>query len=253
MKAFKNIDLSIHKGIATLKFNRPDQLNAMNGLMMNEIIEALKMIIGDDSLHLAVITGEGRAFMAGADIKEYGAQTDQEFIDFQNRGTLLYDLIENAPIPFIAAINGFALGGGFEIALACDMIVAAESAKIGLPEIHLGLIPGGGGTQRLLQKIGMNRVKEILMLGQSLTSDQLYNWGVVNLIIPDHLFNEKVTEFAEKICRRPSQSLNTIKQLLKPEFLEQPFERRITKEKEALYTLFHSPVAQGLIQSFGKK
>lgn len=145
MKSFKNILVSENASVATLTFNRPHLLNAMNREMMDEIIDALKLITENENIRVAVITGEGRAFMAGADIKEYAVQTGEEFKAFQNKGKELYQLIEEANIPFIAAVNGVALGGGFEIALACDFIIASDGAKMGLPEVHLGLIPGGGG------------------------------------------------------------------------------------------------------------
>src|SRR5690349_5773099 len=117
MKDYETIGLKLQDGIATLTLKRPEFLNAMNRQMMDEIIDALKMITNDSSIYVAVITGTGRSFMAGADIKEYALQTSEQFRSFQQKGITLYQLIENADIPFIAAVNGFALGGGFEIAL----------------------------------------------------------------------------------------------------------------------------------------
>jgi len=175
MTQYENIIFNIEDKIAWLKFNRPQQLNAMNSDMMNEIIDALKKIdaASADHIRVAVITGIGKAFMAGADIKEYASQTEAQFNDFQKNGRNVYTLIEENSKPVIAAINGFAFGGGLEIALACDMIVAAEGAKMGLPEILLNLIPGGGGAIRLAKKIGVNRTNEIVMGGKKSLADGL--------------------------------------------------------------------------------
>lgn len=253
MKNFKNIIVTENESVATLTFNRPHLLNAMNREMMDEIIDALKMITENENIRVAVITGEGRAFMAGADIKEYAVQTGEQFKAFQNKGKELYQFIEEANIPFVAAVNGVALGGGFEIALACDFIIAVESTKMGLPEVHLGLIPGGGGTQRLLQKIGMNRVKEMLMLGSAYTAQQMYDWGIVHKVASDNELNSSVNEMTDKLKRRPAQSLKAIKQLLKPNAVEQPFAQRIDKEGAEVYNLFYSPLAQDLINQFVSK
>lgn len=253
MENFKSIIVTYDESVATLTFNRPALLNAMNGEMMDEIVDALKCILGDNSVRVAIISGTGRAFMAGADIKEYATYTENQFKSFQEKGKQLYELIENAPIPFIAAVNGIALGGGFEIALACDLIIAAKSSVLGLPEVHLGLIPGGGGTQRLLQKVGMNRLREILLLGQSYDAMRMYEWGVVNTIVDDEDFSTAVSKTAEKLKRRPWQSLAAIKRLLNPSTLDLSFEERIQKEGEAVWELFSTETARELIASFVNK
>jgi enoyl-CoA hydratase/carnithine racemase len=253
MRMFDTIKLTIGNGLATLLFNRPDQLNAMNDRMMREIIEALKTIGADPSVAVAVVRGEGRAFMAGADIKEYAARTTTEFNHFQHQGTELYELIENSPVPFIAAVNGFALGGGFEIALACDLIIAAESARLGLPEVHLGLIPGGGGIQRLLQRTGLNRLKEIVLLGGSHPAHQFYDWGIVNAVVADDAFDALTEQWVEKLKRRPRQSVAALKELLRPASTELPFATRLDREKAALERLFLTPEAKKLIEAFTAK
>lgn len=253
MKQYDNISLDIADGMATLTFRRPSTLNAMNRAMMDEIIDALKTINGMRTVNVAVITGEGRAFMAGADIKEYAAQTDEAFRSFQENGLELYRLIEESHLPFLAAVNGFALGGGFEIALACDFIIASESSKFGLPEVHLGLIPGGGGTQRLLLRLGMNRVKEMLMLGGSYPAAIMKEWGIVSAVAPDNDFEATVLEWTNKLKRRPAQSIKTIKGMLQPDMLERMFRDRLAYEKDAVAKLFGSPLAAELIRSFTEK
>jgi enoyl-CoA hydratase/carnithine racemase len=253
MKEYNTIELSKHNGIANLSFNRPDLLNAMNRTMMDEIIDALESIVNDAAIRVAVITGKGKAFMAGADLKEYAAQTAEQFESFQQKGIQLYRIIENADIPFIAAINGFALGGGFEFALSCDFIIAAGSAKMGLPEVHLGLIPGGGGTQRLLQKVGLNRVKEMLLLGQAYPASHMHNWGIVNIVVEENAFMDAVNELAEKLKRRPAQSLTALKKMLQPTFIEQSFMNRLDSEGESVMELFYTPTARELIKAFTEK
>ena len=214
---YQYILFEVKDKIAWLTFNRPEQLNAMNSQMMNEIIHSLGEInIADPGqVRVVVITGAGKAFMAGADIKEYAQQTQGEFEDFQIKGHSLYSAIEDNTKPVIAAINGYAFGGGFEIALACDMIVAAEGAKMGLPEILLNLIPGGGGTLRLSKKIGVNLANEIIMTGRTVLAEEMYGHGLINYLYPKNSFIERVTEFAASFTEKEPDRLQAIKQLTK--------------------------------------
>lgn len=253
MNTFKTIKVEITDRIALLKFKRPEQLNAMNKQMMDEIIEAITWINANDEVFVAVITGTGRAFMAGADIKEYGNQTQEEFERFQEKGKQLYKSIENATKPWIAAVNGFALGGGFEIALSCDMILASEQAKMGLPEVFLSLIPGGGGTQRLIQKIGVNRVKEMLFFGGQYDAVTLYNWGVVNRVFSNDIFLSEVMNFAGKLSRRSTSSIVQLKRLANLSLTSVEFDERINNEAQTVKALFLNDEAQEAIKNFIKK
>jgi len=245
-----NISIHTMGTIATLTFNRPEHLNAMNRVMMDEIIEGIQSINTNQNISVGVLTGAGRAFMAGADIKEYGSQTAEEFDAFQLRGRALYESLETDPIPWIAAVNGFALGGGFEIAMACDFILASSEAKMGLPEVFLNLVPGGGGTQRLVQKIGINRVKEMLYLGGQYSAEQMCNWGIVNHIYDPEVFVDEVNKFAGKLSRRPKQSVSMLKKLAQLSLQPQSFKSKLEKEGKAVSELFHSPVAKKKIQDF---
>lgn len=253
MKTFKTIQLEVKDNIGVLKFNRPEQLNAMNRQMMDEIVEGIHRLNANDDCAVAVIRGEGRAFMAGADIKEYGSQTHKEFEAFQGKGKQLYEAIEKASKPWIAAVNGFALGGGFEIALSCDMIVAADSAKMGLPEVFLSLIPGGGGTQRLIQKFGINRVKEMLFFGGQFDAQTMYDWGVVNRVFSAESFIAKTMDFAGKLSRRSQSSIAQLKRLANLSLTAMPFEERINDEANTVKELFLNDEAQAAIQSFINK
>jgi enoyl-CoA hydratase/carnithine racemase len=253
MDKLRYIETDVRDGLGILRFNRPEQLNAMNREMMDAIIGALEALAADERVRVAVITGSGRAFMAGADIKEYAAQTPEEFADFRKKGMRLYELIECSGIPFIAAVNGFALGGGFEIALACDFIVAAETAVFGLPEVHLGLVPGGGGLFRLFQKTGLNRVKEAVLLGQSYTAAEMNSWGVVYKVVPENELMNQAEQLAEKLKRRPAQALKALKQMLRPVQTDQSFRDQMDEEGRVVFALFHTAAARELIQAFAKK
>jgi len=247
---YKHITVTFDQQIASLCFNRPDQLNAMNRSMMDEIIAGIQEINESEKARVAVITGKGRAFMAGADIKEYATQTPEEFKSFQARGKKLYESIENAPIPWIAAVNGFALGGGFEIALSCDMIFASENAKLGLPEVFLNLVPGGGGTQRLIQRIGINRAKELLFTGSQYTAKQFFEWGMINHIFPNETFETEVYKYAAKMTRRPAAALKQLKSLAHLSLSSNSFDQRLKIEQQAVSDLFYSVETKKAIQDF---
>ena len=251
---YEHIILDINNKIAWIKFNRPEQLNAMNALMMDEIIHALDFVDKADTseIGVVVITGAGKAFMAGADIKEYAQQTEAQFDAFQLKGHSLYAGIENNSKVVIAAINGYAFGGGFEIALACDMIVASAGAKMGLPEILLNLIPGGGGSLRLTKKIGINLTNEIVMTGRTLVAEEMHARGVINYIYPRENFIEKATEFAQTFAAQLPDRLLAIKQLT------QEAANGITpalqaKEAAALGKFYRSKEGQEKIQAFYNK
>ena len=251
---YQHILLDIKNKMAWITFNRPEQLNAMNAMMMDEIIHALDVVDKADSkeIGVVVITGAGKAFMAGADIKEYAQQTEAQFDAFQIKGHSLYAGIENNSKVVIAAINGYAFGGGFEIALACDMIVASAGAKMGLPEILLNLIPGGGGSLRLAKKIGINLTNEIVMTGRTLLAEEMHARGVINYIYPRENFIDNATEFAHSFTQQLPDRLQVIKQLT------QEAANGITpalqqKEAAALGKFYRSNEGQEKIQSFYNK
>lgn len=251
---YQHILLDIKNKMAWITFNRPEQLNAMNAMMMDEIIHALDVVDKADSkeIGVVVITGAGKAFMAGADIKEYAQQTEAQFDAFQIKGHSLYAGIENNSKVVIAAINGYAFGGGFEIALACDIIVASAGAKMGLPEILLNLIPGGGGSLRLAKKIGINLTNEIVMTGRTLLAEEMQARGVINYIYPRENFIDNATEFAHSFTQQLPDRLQVIKQLT------QEAANGITpalqqKEAAALGKFYRSNEGQEKIQFFYNK
>jgi enoyl-CoA hydratase/carnithine racemase len=226
----------------------------MNALMMTEIIHALEGIrsASTDEVRVGLITGNGKAFMAGADIKEYATQTQEEFEAFQAMGQKLYNGIEGNTKPIIAAINGYAFGGGFEIALACDIIIAVESAKMGLPEILLNLIPGGGGSLRLAMKIGSNMANEMVMTGRTVLAEEMHRLGLISHVYTVDTFHEKTTEFAKSLADKEPDRLLCIKQLtqMSAGMVSQAAQNI---EFAALSHFYQSAKGQEKIQAFYKK
>jgi enoyl-CoA hydratase/carnithine racemase len=221
--------------VALLTFSRADQLNAMNGAMVEEIIAALTETERDASLRALVLRGAGGNFMAGADVKAYASQSAEAFQDFQQRAGVIYGALEALSKPVIAAVEGYALGGGFEIALAADMIVAHPDAKLGLPEVKLGLVPGGGGTQRLARKLGPNRAAELLMTGRFASATEMLGWGVVNRIDADPL--DAALQLAGQIVRYPAGALADLKRLNLAAW-QNGLEQGLEAERDAVCALF---------------
>jgi enoyl-CoA hydratase len=194
--AFKNIILEKKDHIAKITMNRPDALNALNMETRMEFLNAIEDVQNDDDVRVLIITGEGRAFVAGSDIKEL---KDTNMLQAR-KVPRLGEAVENLEKPVIAAVNGFALGGGCEIAMACDIIVASETAKFGQPEINLGVIPGGGGTQRLPSIVGPQRAKELIFTGDLIDAKEAERIGLVNRVVPASELDSVVRSIAEKIA-----------------------------------------------------
>ncbi|MGZ6292131.1 MAG: enoyl-CoA hydratase/isomerase family protein [Syntrophales bacterium] len=209
---FKNLLFTVEDGVATITFNRPKALNAMNSETMKELMDAAMLCRNDDAVKVVILTGSGeKAFVAGADISEMKNLRPKEALAFMELGNETLRLIETMPKPSIAAVNGFALGGGTEISMSCDMRFASEAARFGQPEILIGLIPGWGGTQRLSRLIGMGRAKELIMGGGQIDAKRAYEIGLVNrLFAPDQLLPE-TKKFAQKLVGLPGFALKMAK------------------------------------------
>jgi len=184
--ALENIILEHEKGIATIYINRPEKLNALNKATIQELHETLELIDNNPNVRVVIITGSGeKAFVAGADIAEFAHFSADEGSQLAAQGQqILFDFIEKMKTPVIAAINGFALGGGLELAMACHFRIASENAKMGLPETSLGVIPGYGGTQRLPQIVGKGRAMEMIMTAGMIDADTAKVYGLVNHVVP---------------------------------------------------------------------
>jgi enoyl-CoA hydratase len=197
---YKNIIVEVKDGIGFLKINRPKALNALNSETCLEIKDGAETLSADKNVRVVIVTGEGeKAFVAGADILEMKDLTAIEGAAFGQRGHDAMCVLENMSKPVIAAVNGFALGGGFELALCCDFIYVSEKAKLGFPETTLGIHPGFGGTQRTAKLIGTAKAKELIFTGKTINAQEAYEMGLVNKVVPhDQLMNE-VLAVAEKI------------------------------------------------------
>jgi enoyl-CoA hydratase len=210
---YDHILFQVDQGIATITFNRPRALNALNQALLGELSRALDAIAADEEIRVLVLTGAGdKAFVAGADITELATFTPLQAKVFSRAGHAIIARLQELPIAVIAAVNGFALGGGSEIALACDFIYAAENARFGLPEISLGLIPGFGGTQRLPRLIGPNRAKELIFTGKMLSAVEAAQAGLVNKVLAPAALMEEVLKTARDIAAKGRVSLRAAKQ-----------------------------------------
>jgi enoyl-CoA hydratase len=209
---YKNILFTVEEGVAMVTFNRPKALNAMNSETMGELADAVHTCRADDAIKALILTGAGdRAFVAGADIAQMQNFRPQEVVSFMELGHETLRQIETMPKPVIAAVNGFALGGGTEISLACDIRFASEKAVFGQPEILLGIIPGWGGTQRLSRTIGIGRAKELILSGGQITARRAYEIGLVNRVFaPEELLPE-ARKFAVKLAGMPGFAVKMAK------------------------------------------
>jgi enoyl-CoA hydratase len=210
--AYENILLEKEGSTAVIKINRPKALNALNPGVLEDINSALDEIEADDSVRVLVITGEGdKAFVAGADISHMVKLGPLAIREFGRKGHELGFRMENLPFPVIACVNGFALGGGTEIAMACDFIYASENAKFGQPEINLGIIPGFGGTQRLPRLVGKGMAKEICMTGGMISAQEAKEMGLVNRVFPADRLWEETMKTANLIASKGRVSIRAVK------------------------------------------
>jgi len=211
---YKNIKINKKDNIGTITINRPDALNALNKDTMNELSAAFDELEKDKEIKVAVITGEGKAFIAGADIKQMKDMNTLEAKEFAELGHNLLWKIEKSRLPFIAAVNGYALGGGCELMMACDIAIASKSAKIGQPEINLGVHPGFGGTQRLPRLVGRAKAKELLLTGDSISAEEALRIGLVNKLVDGDQLIEETVKIAQKIASKSSVQTAFIKSLV---------------------------------------
>jgi enoyl-CoA hydratase len=210
---YDNIIYEVGDGIATITFNRPKALNALNAALLGELSSALEEIGADEDVRVLVLTGAGeKSFVAGADISELATFNALQAKLFAQNGHRVLAKLQELPITVIAAVNGFALGGGSEIALACDFVYASENAKFGLPEINLGLMPGFGGTQRLPRLIGANMAKELIFTGRMISAAEALQIGLVNRVVAAAQLMDEVRKTAADIAGKGRVSLRAAKQ-----------------------------------------
>lgn len=238
--------------VAVVTFNREEKLNAMNTPIVRRLTEIFERIDQADRIRAAMLTGKGRAFVAGADVEEYRGQSFAEFSEYQMRGRKMYEAIEQNRKPFVAAVNGYALGGGFEMVLACDLVVASREAKMGLPEVLLGLLPGGGGTQKLARIVGRNRAKEFLMTGRSMTAEEGLKFGIVNRVVEPDALVEEALGLAQKLTERAPNAVREAKRLVN-QGSDSPLGVALSLEQATLSNLYQTEDAHEGIRAFVNK
>lgn len=213
---YENITITSENGIATISINRPTKLNALNKATIQELHVAFNTLEKEEEIRAIIITGSGtKAFVAGADIAEFAHFTVEEGAQLAAQGQeILFNFIENLKKPVIAAVNGFALGGGLELAMACHFRIASENAKMGLPEVSLGVIPGYGGTQRLPQLIGKGRAMELIVTAGMIAAEEALRVGLVNHVVPQEELLDFCNSIAQKIIKNSpvaiSQALKAV-------------------------------------------
>lgn len=208
--------VDIVEGVALLTVNRPKALNALNSEVLDELQSAAEALNLDTAVKAVVVTGSGeKAFVAGADIAEMAEINSMQALAFARKGQKLISFIGQMNKPVIAAVNGFALGGGLELALACDFIYASETAKFGLPEVTLGIMPGFGGTQKLPRLIGRNRANEMIFTGKMLTAAEAREWGIVNAVCPAGDLLDQTVEVGKKMALNGPLGVSHAKKAIK--------------------------------------
>lgn len=237
----ESIIFQVEGNIATIKFNRPKALNAINPDVMKEFSDALDKIEQDATVKVLILTGEGeKAFVAGADISHMASLTPLQARKFSSDAHKLLFRLEGLPIPVIACVNGFALGGGAEFAMACDFIYASEKAKFGQPEINLGVIPGFGGTQRLSRLVGRTMAKELCMTGVMISAQEAKEIGLVNKVFPPDKLWEETMKTARGLASKGKYSMKAVKHCI-DRGADQDLETGCYMESDAFALCWTSP------------
>jgi enoyl-CoA hydratase len=232
---YEFILVEIRQNVGLVRFNRPKELNALNSTLMEEMLAALEAFDRDPAIGCLVITGDARAFAAGADIKEMaGAGT----VDMLLRDSISrWDRLRKIKKPVIAAVSGHCLGGGNELAMTCDMIVASETARFGQPEINLGVMPGAGGTQRLTRAVGKALAMEMALNGRPLTAEEALRFGLVNRVVPVEAYLDEALRLAQEIAARAPLAVRLAKEAVNNAF-ETSLTDGLADERRAFYMLF---------------
>ena len=248
MKKYKNIIIDTNRHLGLLVLNRKEEKNSLNIETSKEIYEGLKELEMNSSTRVILIQGNQKYFSPGADIKELNdlntkTASSKSLFNF-------FDKIKEITIPIIAAVEGYALGGGMELALLCDIIIASKESKFGQPEINLGLIPGIGGTQRLRHSLGKYNANYLCMTGEIISGTKAYELGLVSILLDKVNFLEEVTKIANQIAEKPKSSLIEIKKLISNNYL---LEKGLHEERKSFYNLLNSENAKEGISSFLNK
>lgn len=236
-------------GVRQLTFNRPEKLNALSSPLMAEFDAALAQVERDGTRVLVLRGAGGRAFVAGADIAEYRGDRRAEFIAYQLNSRRVFDRLERLPLPVICAVDGFALGGGFEIALCCDILVVVEDAQLGLPEGRLGLSPGGGGTQRLVRSVGRHAAADLMLAAWRMSGRRAFDLGLAADCVASPDLSEAVLRRARACLKVAPLAAAEMKRLLR-EGADAPVETAKSYEQEVLFRLYSTEDGQEGIAAF---
>jgi enoyl-CoA hydratase len=236
--------------VGLVRLNRPKQLNALNTAVMTELADALEILDRDDAVGCLVVTGNERAFAAGADIKEMADATPMQML---NRGMIeQWDRLVKLRKPVIAAVSGWCLGGGCELAMTCDMIVASETAKFGQPEITIGVLPGAGGTQRLTRAVGKAIAMEMILNNRTLSADEAYRFGLVNRVVSPELYLDEALKLAREIASRAPVAVWLAKEAINKAY-ESTLAEGIAAERRNFYLLFSTEDQKEGMMAFVEK
>lgn len=248
--AYQNILTSVEGNVGIVTLNRPKVLNALNHQLMEELVSALATFEADDEIRAIVLTGSERSFAAGADIKEMSEESSISIMLQDKFAT--WDKVRNTKKPIIAAVSGFAFGGGCELAMTCDMIVASETAQFGQPEINLGVIPGAGGTQRLTRAIGKVKAMEMILTGRPITAKEALAVGLVNKVVPVELFLEEAKALAKEIAKKSPIAVRLAKEAVMKTF-DTSISEGLEFERKNFYALFASEDQKEGMKAFLEK
>ncbi|MCX7953945.1 MAG: enoyl-CoA hydratase-related protein [Bacteroidales bacterium] len=244
-KMYTTFKVEEREKVVILTLNRPESLNALNTKFFEEFNNFLDSIEKSDTVRILIITGEGKAFIAGADISEMKDKTQSQGYEFGKLGQTTFERLENLPIIVIAAINGYALGGGCELAMACDIRIASKNAKLGQPEVNLGLTPGYGGTQRLPALIGKGNAMYYLLTGEQITADEAFRLGLVQKVVePDQLI-EECLNIANKILSKGPKAIRKVKFCVQ-QSSRLPFNEACEIELREFSSLFENEGKEGM-------
>jgi enoyl-CoA hydratase len=250
MTELKNLILTRDGHVATVQLNRPKVLNALNLELMNELVTTLEELDQDSGIRCIVLAGSERAFAAGADITEMATATAVDMLMRDQFGK--WDRIRKIKTPIIAAVSGFALGGGCELMMHCDIIIASETARIGQPEILIGVMPGAGGTQRLTRAVGKALAMEMVLTGRQITAEEAQRAGLVNKVVPVEFYLEEAQRMAAEIANRPPVAVRLAKEAVLKSF-DTTIEMGLEFERKNFYLLFASEDMREGMSSFIEK
>ncbi len=247
---FIKVTPAFEKHIALVELNRPKELNALNLQLMMELRDTLKALDENDDVRVIILTGNERAFAAGADIKQMADKTAVDMLMIDQFST--WDQIKKTHKPIIAAVSGFALGGGCELAMTCDMIIASETAKFGQPEIKIGVMPGAGGTQRLTRAIGKARAMEMVLTGKFISADEAYQYGLINRVVPVEMYMYEAISLAKEIAAMSPVSVRLAKESVNRAY-ETHLDEGLHFERKNFYLTFASEDQKEGMKAFVEK